>query len=98
MSWTGRCDLATRRFQKLSILDARRTRSFARATTETTIDVLFKRWRIPLETTFMNGAHQIDAATRTVILVAGGDIGWTRFKTQPAMNASENFFLFACEY
>ena len=32
------------------------------------------------------------------ILIAGGDICRTGFKTQPAMNASENFFLFACEY
>ena len=34
-----------------------------------------------------DGPPQIDAAARTVVLVAGFDVGWTRTQTQTAVNA-----------
>ena len=90
-------DFRPRRFQQLSILNSGRTRRFAGAAAEAAIDVFFERRRVDRKALLFHGPHQIDAPAWAVILVAGGDVSWTSFKTKTAMNAGENLFFFARE-
>ena len=69
-------------------------RDIADAGRETAIDVVFKSQRGDGQSLFLDGAHEIDAATRTIILVAGGHISRTGFQTEPAVNTGEDFFFF----
>ena len=85
-------------FKKLTVFDARRTGSFARATAEASIYVSFERLRIGLEPSFLHRPHQVDTPARTIVLVGSGDVRRTSFQTQPTVNAGENFFFFAGEY
>src|SRR5258707_5432449 len=90
-------DFRPRRFQQLPVLHAGGTRRFARAATQTTIDMGFKRRRLNRQTLFLDRAHQVKASARAVVLVAGGYVSWTGFQTKTAMNASEKFFFFGGE-
>src|SRR2546429_5973487 len=90
-------NLGPRSLEQISILNSRGTCRFAGATAETAIDVRLKRQRIRLQPPFFYRAHQVDATARTVILIRGCNVGWTRFKAQPAMNTGENLFFFVSE-
>src|ERR1044072_1002455 len=95
--WPRLHDLETSCLQKLSVLNAGRASRFARATPETAVYVSLKRSRSARETTFFDRAHEVDASARPIVFVGGSDICGTRFETQPAMNAGENFLFFARE-
>ena len=82
----------------MSIFNSRGTRRLSGAATETAIDMVFKSKRRDRQSLFLHGAHEIDAAARAVVLIARYHVSRTSFQTEPAMNARENFFFFACEY
>src|SRR5712692_8299710 len=90
-------DLCPRRFQQLPVFNACGTRRLARATTETAIDMSFKRWRLNRQPLFLNCAHQVDAPARAVVLVSGGNVSGTSFQTKTAVNAGQKFLFFGCE-
>jgi hypothetical protein len=90
-------NLCARSFEKLAVLHAGGTRRLARATSKAAIDMLFKRGRLKRETLLLNRAHQIDAPTRTVILITRRDVRRTGFETKPAVNTGQDFFLFSSE-
>ena len=75
--------------QQLPILHTCRTHLFARTTTETTIDVRAKRVRRVLETSLSDGAHEVEPAAWSIILVAGDHVRWARLEAQPTVNAGE---------
>jgi hypothetical protein len=45
------------------------------------------------ETPFTNCPHQVKTPAWSIVFIAGNDVGWTRFQTQPAVNASEQLLL-----
>src|SRR5713226_10742852 len=90
-------DLCPRRFQQLPIFHAGGTRRLARATTETAIDMSFKRWRLNRQPLFLNCAHQVDAPARAVVLVSGGNVSGTSFQTKTAVHTSQKLFFFSGE-
>jgi hypothetical protein len=78
----------------MAVLDAGRTRALARTATETTIDVARKGRRRRAEPPFFHRAHQVEASTRAVVLIAGMHIGRARFEAEAAVNTREKFILF----
>jgi hypothetical protein len=90
-----RRDVGARGFQKLPVLNARRARALARAATEAAVDVSCKRRRRHAQALLFDGAHQVDATARAVVLVARMHVGRARFEAQAAMNARQQFVLFA---
>src|SRR5687768_10685622 len=89
--------VAARGFQQLPVFDSSRAHLFAGAAAETTINVPFKCRRLDRQTSFANRAHQVQPAAWSVILVAGDYVGGTRFKTQPAVNTSQQLLFFGRE-
>jgi hypothetical protein len=73
----------------MSVVDTRRANRFAGSATETTINMEFESRRAGCESTFFDGTHQVDAAARAIVFISREDVGGTRFKAQPAMNASK---------
>lgn len=49
----------------------------------------FERRRIRREFVFLNGAHQIDSSSWTIVLVAGEDIGGAGFKAETAVHTGK---------
>ena len=90
-------DVGPRRLQQLPVFHASGTRRFARATTETAIDMRLERRRLNRQTRFFDCAHQVEAAARAVVLVAGGYVSRTGLQTKPAVNAGQKFFFFGGE-
>ena len=43
---------------------------------------------------FFDGAHQVDAATRTVVFIAGDYVRRAGFETQTAMHAGKDLLFF----
>src|SRR5205823_7474556 len=78
--------VCARGFEQLAVLDAGRARALASATAETAIDVLLEGRRVGGQTPFLDGAHQIDAPARPVVLVARVHIRRASLKAQPAMH------------
>jgi len=66
--------------QQVSVFNSRRADRLASTATETSIDVEFKRSRVGREFAFLDRAHQVNAAARTVILVAGQRVRRTSFE------------------
>src|SRR5438067_8488454 len=79
-------NLGTRSLEQISVLNSRRTCRFTRATTQTAIDVRLKRQRIRLQSSFLHGAHEVDATAWAIILIRGRNVEWTRFETMTTMN------------
>src|SRR5258708_29710914 len=90
-------DFCPCRFQQLPVFHAGGTRRLARATTQTTLDMRFKRRRLNRQTLFLDRAHQVKAAARAVVLVPRGYISWTGFQTKTPMNTCEKFFFLGGE-
>ena len=80
------------RLQQVPVLNSGRADLFARAATEATIDVRAKRVGSVLQSSFRNGAHQVQPPAWPIVLVAGDYIGRTGLETEAAMNAREQFF------
>jgi hypothetical protein len=81
----------------LAILDARRTDLLAGAATETAIDVTFECSGVVFEPALSDRAHQVEAAARSIVLIASDDVGRARFQAQAAVNAGQQFVLFTFE-
>src|SRR5205823_12876965 len=73
---------------QLAVLHAGRTRGFARPAIEAEIDVPL-HLLVQLDPPIGHGAHEVDAAARAVVLISQLDVGWTRRRTQAAMDAVE---------
>jgi hypothetical protein len=54
--------------------------------------------RVVGEPAFTDSPHQIKTAARSVVFIAGNDVGGTSLETQPTVNAGEKFLPFTCEY
>jgi hypothetical protein len=92
-----RRDVCARGFQKLPVLDARRTRALARAATKAAIDVSCKRSGRRAQALLLDGAHQVDTTARAVVLVARVHVGRARFEAQAAVNTRQQFVLLGGE-
>ena len=46
---------------------------------------------------FGDRAHQVDSTARSIVFIAGGDVGGTRFETKPAVNAGKELFFVLLE-
>lgn len=101
IDWTtllGRSEqLRPARLQQLAVLDASRTDRLAGSATETAIDVTFKGRACACESLFADGAHQVETAAWTIVLVASNNVCWACFEAEPAMNAGQEFLFFRAQ-
>jgi hypothetical protein len=95
--FTGRKQFSSCCFQELSILDTRWTYLLAGTATQAAIDMALESGRIALEPAFTDRSHQIKAAARSVVFIAGDNVGRTRLQTQPTVNAGEQLLFFGGE-
>ena len=78
--------LDAKRLNKSAVLNSTRAGCFATATVETQIEMMADLFR-QIQSTVDNGSHQINAASRTVVFVAGFDIGGTGSRTKSTVHA-----------
>jgi hypothetical protein len=78
--------------QERAVLHAGGTSHFARPAAEAQINMLNARG-IQGQTPSLKGAHDVDAAARRFVLVAGLEIGRTSAEAEAAVNAGERFFI-----
>ena len=79
-------------FQQLSIFHSGRADRLAGSAAKTAIDMSFEGWRLDGQSSFGDGTHKVDSSARPIIFITSGDVGWTGFKTQAAVNAGEQLF------
>ena len=79
-------------FQEGAVLNAGGAGDFAGAATEAEIDVA-DAGVVDGQSAGLEGAHEVDAAARGFVFVAGLEIGGTRAEAEAAVNAGEGFFL-----
>ncbi|HEY2972902.1 MAG TPA: hypothetical protein VGJ48_10350, partial [Pyrinomonadaceae bacterium] len=71
----------------LSILDSGRTHLFSSSTAEAPINMPLKSLRIASEPAFTDSPHQIKTATRSVVFIAGNNVGGTSLQTEATVYA-----------
>lgn len=89
--------LSSTGFQQLSVLNTGGANRLACAAAKAPIDMEFEGGRICGEFIFLNRAHQVDTASRAVVLVTSQDIGGTGFQTETAMHTGKELLFFSCE-
>ena len=83
-----RFDRLAERVDEPSILNARRTDRFARPAVEAKIEMsLHASGQLGLP--FGHHADELDAAARTVVLVAGFQVGWAGRRAESAMDTTQ---------
>jgi hypothetical protein len=87
-------DECARAFNQASIMDSRRTRGLASATTEAQIEMA-GRFVVEFDTAFGERLHQVDSPAWRVHLASSRDVSWTGLGAKPAMNAVEQQFVIA---
>ena len=85
---SGLCHRDAERLDQLAVLHAGGAGRFAGTAVEAQLEVALDARR-ELEPTVGHGPHQIDAAARAVVLVAGLDVRRTGRRAQTAMDAVE---------
>ena len=83
----------SKRFQNAAVLDAGGTGCLARPAIQAFVEVI-ARPRVDLKTAVGNGAHQMDASSRTDILVPLLRKRGTRGRAKAAVNAVEESLVF----
>jgi hypothetical protein len=81
----------------LSVLDTRWAHLLASPAAETAINMTLKGRRVAFEPAFTDSPHQIKTAARSVVFIAGNDVGGTSLETQPAVYAGEKLLFFMRE-
>ena len=79
-------------FQQIAVLDATRTSRLTGPTAQTSIQ-MFDRRAFEFDSIILKGPHQIDSTAGRIILITGFEIGGTRGKTEPAVNAAQSLCL-----
>ena len=76
-----------RRLERMSVLDAGRTRRFARAATEAPIQVVLKHGILPGQIPLRQSLHEDDPAARAICFVVGRAVGRATLQAEAAVDA-----------
>lgn len=84
-------EVVARAFKEFTVVDATRTGGFAGPAAETKVEVRngVGEW----QPTTLHGTHEVDAATRRIVLVARLQVGRAGAEAEPAMHTGEGFLL-----
>ena len=69
----------------------------ASAAAEAAVNMFFECVGSISESIFGDGSHQVESSSRSVVLVAGDDVSWTRLETEATVNTGDQLLFFSRE-